>query len=190
MQRNTGISSAKQLYLDIACLMATIMPQICINPIKFTSLLFGCLHDLGFSFFSFHKADKPTPETFTTLNRTPGISPFALPFRPKPDNSTSSFSSTKLRQPSLGTASHPISKTSSYLSKYSASTPTDDALTTFHLSNLKDASLPNAVTFFPFLISCTLTHFRIALLGCFASTPTFSKTIPLACDEPPKGDDL
>ena len=28
-----------------------------------------------------------------------------------------------------------------------------------------------AVIFFPFLINCTLTHFRIAELGCLASTP-------------------
>jgi hypothetical protein len=39
---------------------------------------------------------------------------------------------------------------------------------------------PKAVTFFPFLINCTRTHFRIAELGCLASTPTFSRTIPLA----------
>ena len=64
------------------------------------------LYDLGFSFFSFHSADRPTPETLTTLNRTPGISPFALPLRPNPASRTSSFSSTKLRQPSLGTISH------------------------------------------------------------------------------------
>lgn len=62
------------------------------------------LYDLGFSFFSFHRALKPTPETLTTLKRTPGISPLALPLRPKPERRTSSFSSTKLRQPSLGTA--------------------------------------------------------------------------------------
>lgn len=49
---------------------------------------------------------------------------------------------------------------------------------------------PNAVTFFPFLINWTLTHFLIAEFGCFASTPTFSSTIPLACEEPPKGEDL
>lgn len=61
------------------------------------------VYDLGFSFFSFHSADRPTPETLTTLNRTPGISPLALPLRPKPARRTSSFSSTKLRQPSLGT---------------------------------------------------------------------------------------
>ena len=54
---------------------------------------------------------------------------------------TSSFSSTKLRQPSLGT---------------------------------------KAVIFLPFLMSCTLTHFLIAELGCLASTPTFSRTMPLA----------
>lgn len=46
------------------------------------------------------------------------------------------------------------------------------------------------MTFFPFLINCTLTHFRIAELGCFASTPTFSRTIPLAWEEPPNGEDL
>merc|ERR1712200_70254 len=45
----------------------------------------------------------------------------------------------------------------------------------------------NAVIFFPFLMSCTRTHFLMAELGCFASTPTFSKTIPLACEAPPKG---
>ncbi len=37
------------------------------------------------------------------MKRTPGISPFALPLRPKPARRTSSFSSTKFRQPSLGT---------------------------------------------------------------------------------------
>jgi hypothetical protein len=67
------------------------------------------VYDLGFSFFSFHKADRPTPETLTTLNRTPGISPLALPLRPKPARRTSSFSSTKLRQPSLGTVIEVIS---------------------------------------------------------------------------------
>jgi len=50
--------------------------------------------------------------------------------------------------------------------------------------------VPKAVTFFPFLINCTLTHFRIAELGCLASTPTFSRTMPLAWEEPPKGEDL
>lgn len=53
------------------------------------------IYERGFSFFSFHNANNPTPETFTTLNRTPGISPLALPFRPKPEIKTSSFSSTK-----------------------------------------------------------------------------------------------
>merc|ERR1712098_443048 len=32
------------------------------------------LYERGFSFFSFHSADRPTPETFTTLNRTGNIS--------------------------------------------------------------------------------------------------------------------
>jgi len=108
-------------------------------------------YERGFSFFSFHRASRPTPDTFTTLNRTPGISPLALPRRPKPEMRTSSFSSTKLRQPSLGT---------------------------------------KAVTFFPFLMSCTRTHLRMAELGCFASTPTFSRTMPFACEDPPVGDVL
>ena len=62
------------------------------------------VYERGFSFFSFHRALRPTPETLTTLNRTPGISPLALPLRPKPASRTSSFSSTKFKQPSLGTA--------------------------------------------------------------------------------------
>ena len=53
------------------------------------------------TFFSFHNASRPTPETFTTLKRTPGISPLALPRRPKPEIRTSSFSSTKFKQPSF-----------------------------------------------------------------------------------------
>ena len=52
------------------------------------------VYDRGFSFFSFQRAKRPTPETLTTLNRTPGISPLALPRRPKPEIKTSSFSST------------------------------------------------------------------------------------------------
>ena len=44
--------------------------------------------------------------------------------------------------------------------------------------------VPKAVTFLPFLMSCTRTHLRMAELGCLASTPTFSRTMPLACDEP------
>ena len=47
-----------------------------------------------------------------------------------------------------------------------------------------------AVTFLPFLMSCTRTHFRMAELGCLASTPTFSRTIPFACEEPPVGEVL
>ena len=64
------------------------------------------------TFFSLYKAKRETEETLTTLNRTPGISPTAFPLRPNPAISTSSwdfsfkrhtFSSIKLRQPSLGT---------------------------------------------------------------------------------------
>merc|ERR1719387_2406833 len=102
----------------------------------------------GFSFFSLNSARRPQPATLTTLNRTPGISPTACPRRPKPEMRTSSFSSIKFKQPSIG---------------------------------------QNAAIFLPFLISCTRTHFRMAELGCFASMPIFSTTMPLACDEPPKG---
>ena len=42
------------------------------------NMLTSILYDLGFSFFSFHSAERPTPETLTTLKRTPGISPFAF----------------------------------------------------------------------------------------------------------------
>merc|ERR1719253_1630212 len=45
----------------------------------------------------------------------------------------------------------------------------------------------NAVIFFPFLINCTRTDLRMAEFGCLASIPTFSSTMPLAWDEPPKG---
>merc|ERR550525_1612097 len=110
--------------------------------------LWGTVYDRGFSFFSFQRAKRPTPETLTTLNRTPGISPFALPRRPKPEIKTSSFSSTKFKQPSLGT---------------------------------------KAAIFLPFLMSWTRQHFRMAELGCFASIPIFSTTMPLAWEVPPKG---
>jgi hypothetical protein len=39
----------------------------------------------------------------------------------------------------------------------------------------------------PFLMSCTRTHLRMAELGCFASMPSFSRTMPLACEQPAKG---
>merc|ERR1712083_494013 len=61
------------------------------------------LYDRGFSFFPFHKANKLTPETFTTLNRTPGISPTLCPDRPNPETKTSSLSSMNVKQPSAGT---------------------------------------------------------------------------------------
>ncbi len=48
----------------------------------------------------------------------------------------------------------------------------------------------NAVTCFPFFTSWTRTHFLIAEFGCFASSWTFSRTIPLAWDVPPSGSDL
>jgi len=48
------------------------------------------VYDRGFSFLPFHKARRLTPETLTTLNRTPGISPTLCPDRPKPETRTSS----------------------------------------------------------------------------------------------------
>jgi len=47
-----------------------------------------------------------------------------------------------------------------------------------------------AVIFLAFLINCTRTHFRIAELGCLASTPIFSRMIPFAWEEPPNGECL
>merc|ERR1719199_2308931 len=117
-------------------------PQATVNALLQSS------HDRGFSFFSRYRAPRPQPATFTTLNRTPGMSPTACPRRPNPEMRTSSFSSTKLRQPSRGT---------------------------------------KAAIFFPFLMSCTRQHFRMAEFGCLASMPIFSTTMPLAWEEPPKG---
>ena len=105
-------------------------------------------YDLGLSFLPLYKAKRETLATLTTLKRTPGMSPTAWPLRPNPATRTSSFSSIKFKQPSLGT---------------------------------------KAVIFLPFLISWTLTHFLMAEFGCLASTPTFSSTIPLAWEAPPKG---
>lgn len=120
------------------------------------------------TFFSFHKARRPTPETFTTLKRTPGISPLALPLRPKPEMRTSSFSSTKFKQPSFCI----------------------NVLVNSRQVGMKARTGTKAVTFLPFLISCTRTHLRMAELGCLASTPTFSRTMPFACDDPPVGEVL
>lgn len=108
---NSTFSCERYAYVariaSLAILNIKTSPQICLY--MFTRTIHLSLnpsyqsYDLGFSFFSFHNADRPTPDTFTTLNRTPGISPLALPFRPKPESSTSSFSSTKFRHPSFGT---------------------------------------------------------------------------------------
>jgi hypothetical protein len=44
-----------------------------------------------------------------------------------------------------------------------------------------------AAIFLPFLMSWTRHDFRMAELGCFASMPIRSRTIPLACDAPLNG---
>ena len=48
-------------------------------------------YDLGFSFLPLYNARRDTPDTFTTLNRQPGISPLDLPRLPKPAIRTSSY---------------------------------------------------------------------------------------------------
>merc|ERR1719217_1349761 len=44
-----------------------------------------------------------------------------------------------------------------------------------------------AAIFLPFLINCTRQHLRIAELGCLASIPIFSTTMPFACEDPANG---
>merc|ERR1719278_2477824 len=130
--------------------MERVLCHSCRELKEFLLVRKGCprTYDRGFSFLPFHKAKSETPLTFTTLKRTPGISPTLCPDRPNPETKTSSLSSMKVRQPSAGT---------------------------------------NAVIFFPFLMSWTRAHFRMAELGCFASIPIFSVTIPLACEDPSNG---
>ena len=56
-----------------------------------------------FSDLPVYRAFSENPFTETILNLTPGISPFDLPFLPKPATKTSSLSLIKLRHPSPGT---------------------------------------------------------------------------------------
>ena len=60
------------------------------------------IYDLGLS-LPLYKAKKETLATFTALKWTPGMSPTAWPLQPNPATRTSSFSSKKSKQPSLGT---------------------------------------------------------------------------------------
>ena len=135
------------------------------------------------------------------MNRTPGISPFALPLRPKPARRTSSFSSTKLRQPSLGTVLR-YNRQHIVHSKYPASrfaamlrlqgiggvrTERGDLLAV--LDQLDSDTLSDSLQhrrleakIDRFVVGAVRTE-----LGCLASTPTFSRTIPLAWDDPPNG---
>lgn len=57
-----------------------------------TLLYSRATYDLGLSFLPLYKARSDTLATFTTLKRTPGISPTAWPLRPNPATRTSSFS--------------------------------------------------------------------------------------------------
>jgi len=59
---------------------------------------------------------------------------------------------------------------------------------TFSSMKLRQPSMgTKAVTFLPFLMSWTRTHLRMAELGCFDSTPTFSSAMPLAWEAPWNG---
>ena len=53
-----------------------------------------------------------------------------------------------------------------------------------------DADTAKAVIWRPFLMSWTLTHLRMAELGCFASMPTFSRTMPRPWGAPSSGSDF
>ena len=55
------------------------------------------------SAFPLNSAMTDLPLIWTTLKRTPGISPTACPFLPNPATVTSSFSFKKFKQPSFGT---------------------------------------------------------------------------------------
>ena len=61
------------------------------------------IYDLGLSFLPLYKAKKETLATLTVLKWTPGMSPTAWHLEPNPATRTSSFSSVKFKQPSLGT---------------------------------------------------------------------------------------
>ena len=61
------------------------------------------IYDLGLSFLPLYKAKKETLDTLTALKWTPGMSPTAWPLEPNPATRTSSFSSIKFKQSSLGT---------------------------------------------------------------------------------------
>ena len=60
------------------------------------------IYDLGFSFLPLYKAKSETLATLTTLKRIPEMSP-TWSLWPNPASRTSSFSSIKSKQPSLGT---------------------------------------------------------------------------------------
>src|SRR5579859_1147383 len=58
------------------------------------------------------------------------------------------------------------------------------------LVTLQSAHSSFGAYFLPFLMSWTRTHFRTAELGCLASMPIFSNTIPLPWEAPLRGDDF
>ena len=60
------------------------------RPTQSAGLLCQIMRGRTFSFLPRNSASRDTPDTLTTLKRTPGISPTAWPRRPKPAMSTSS----------------------------------------------------------------------------------------------------
>jgi hypothetical protein len=126
-----------------------------------------------FSFFSFHNASNDTPDTLTTLNVTPPISPFAFPFLPKPAIKTSTHQSFLLLIHTIVL----INEVQTPIIRHKTRNPTSTPVST-------------RPYFFPFLINCTRTHFRTAELGCLASIPIFSKTMPFPWEAPLRGEDF
>ena len=139
-------------------------------------------YERSFSFLPRNRAPRATPATLTILKRTPGMSPTAWPFRPKPATSTSSCG----RAVSVSGCMGQVSTQSGgdcWLRGGRRHTQAAPCLRgamrrcwalvrTFSSMKFKQPSLgTKQAIFLPFLISCTRTHFRMAEFGCLASMP-------------------
>ena len=90
-QRATaGKESETQISARRHCTRCREMPQSSSIYVRPKANRDAHIYERGFSFFSRYSARRATPDTLTTLKRTPGMSPTAWPFRPKPAISTSS----------------------------------------------------------------------------------------------------